>query len=67
MIQALAVLVGIGVILSIITGLPGLLLLVPAMVALFFVLRKRQTETPVDHRFTGGAQPDQRTSQYPER
>jgi hypothetical protein len=67
MIKALAALVGIGVILSMITGLPGLLVTVPALVALLFVLRRQQTGTRVDDRHLGGAQPDQATSQYPER
>lgn len=58
MIWLLSALVAIGIILSIVTGPIGLALTLPAAVGLFLVLRSRQSATPVDQRFTGGAQPD---------
>lgn len=58
MIWLLSALVGIGIILSIFTGPLGLVLTIPAAIALFLVLRARQPQTPVDQRFVGGAQPD---------
>ena len=58
MIQVLAALVGAGIILSIFTGPIGLVLTVPAAIALFFVLRARQSEAKVDPRYLGGPQPE---------
>ena len=55
MVQLLGTLVAAGIILSIFTGPIGLALTLPATVALFFVLRSRQSATRVDSRFTGGA------------
>lgn len=58
MIWLLSLLVAVGIILSIFTGPIGLALTIPAALALFWVLRSRQSETPVDQRFVGGPQPD---------
>lgn len=58
MIWLLSALVGVGIILSIFTGPVGLVLTIPAALALFWLLRSRQAETPVDQRFVGGPQPD---------
>lgn len=54
----LAALTAVGIILSFVTGPIGLALAIPAGVALLLLLRARQPRTPVDHSYTGGAQPD---------
>lgn len=58
MVYVLAAIVGIGVIVSILTGPIGLVITIPAALALLLLLRKRQPATDVDGRHLGGPEPE---------